>query len=124
MSDAVINAVCADMQGRSGVGIRKYGTTLADNPAGRRERIQHAYEEACDLAAYLKWELMRMDEDDVAARKVVTGWAPTPKMRWLIPSASAYSVQPGCARLQQEWKRRLVDKDQTEWRDVPWAEGL
>jgi len=51
--------VCEDIARRQGVGIKKYGTTLADNPAGRLERLQHAYEEALDLAAYLKWEIER-----------------------------------------------------------------
>lgn len=51
--------VCDLIAVRQGVGIAKYGTTLADNPAGRVERIQHALEEACDLAAYLQWELVR-----------------------------------------------------------------
>ena len=51
--------VCEDVVRRQGLGIEKYGTTLADNPAGRLERLQHAYEEALDLANYLKWEIER-----------------------------------------------------------------
>ena len=53
--------VCADIAARQAVGVRKYGVTLADNPAGRAERIRHAYEEALDLAAYLRWELDRAE---------------------------------------------------------------
>lgn len=49
--------VCADIAARQAVGVRKYGGTLADNQAGRVERIRHAYEEALDLAVYLRWEL-------------------------------------------------------------------
>lgn len=53
--------VCLDIAARQAVGVRKYGCTLADNPAGRAERIRHAYEEALDLAVYLRWELDRAE---------------------------------------------------------------
>lgn len=49
--------VCLDIAARQAVGLRKYGLTLEDNPAGRVERILHAYQEALDLAVYLRWEL-------------------------------------------------------------------
>ena len=48
-------------------------------------------------------------------------WQPTGRLRWAIPSAAAYSAQPSCARLQQEWvdvKWGAVRRA-TEWRDVP-----
>ena len=62
MSATVVEArVCADIAARQAVGVRKYGVTLAYNPAGRAERIRHAYEEALDLAAYLRWELDRAE---------------------------------------------------------------
>lgn len=51
--------LCARIASRQAVGIAKYGTTLEGNPAGRIERLRHALEEACDLAAYLEWELAR-----------------------------------------------------------------
>lgn len=60
MSPSGIEAkVCQDIAARQSLGVKKYGTTLADNPAGRLERLQHAYEEALDLACYLKWEIER-----------------------------------------------------------------
>jgi len=49
--------VCALIAARQSMGIAKYGGPLERNPAGRVERIRHALEEACDLAAYLQWEL-------------------------------------------------------------------
>lgn len=49
--------VCEDIAARQQMGIKKYGTTLADNPAAHVERLQHAYEEALDLANYLKWAI-------------------------------------------------------------------
>lgn len=55
--------VCEDIRQRQLVGIAKYRTTLEDNPAGRVERIRHAYEEALDLAVYLKWELEKAEEE-------------------------------------------------------------
>lgn len=54
--------VCADIARRQGLGVAKYGTTLADNPAGQRERLVHAYEEALDLCNYLRWEIARLDK--------------------------------------------------------------
>lgn len=49
--------VCLDIATRQAVGRKKYGMTLEDNPAGRVERIRHAYQEALDFALYLRWEL-------------------------------------------------------------------
>ena len=51
--------VCADIARRQQMGVKKYGTQLADNPAGEIERLQHAYEEALDLANYLKWQIVQ-----------------------------------------------------------------
>lgn len=46
--------VCDDIAARQKVGIRKYGTTVADNPLRLDEWLQHAYEETLDQAIYLK----------------------------------------------------------------------
>ena len=46
--------VCEDIAQRQQKGIVKYGTTVEDNPLTRKEWLQHAYEEALDLAVYLK----------------------------------------------------------------------
>lgn len=62
-SDAVVACVRADLLRRSLLGIKKYGTTIADNPADLEARLQHAYEEVLDLANYLKWALMKMKGD-------------------------------------------------------------
>ncbi len=60
----VVEAVCADLLRRSQLGIDKYGFTLSENPHGHDKRywLQHAYEEALDLANYLKCELMRIEK--------------------------------------------------------------
>lgn len=46
--------VCQDIAKRQAMGLKKYGTTVADNPLTKKQWIQHAYEEALDLAVYLK----------------------------------------------------------------------
>lgn len=60
--DPVVEAVRKDLLDRSNVGIAKYGTTLADNKGGMRYWLQHAYEEALDLANYLKKQIMEIDK--------------------------------------------------------------
>ena len=52
--------VCKDIAERQQKGIAKYGVTVADNPLSQREWHQHAYEEALDLAIYLKRSLAEM----------------------------------------------------------------
>jgi hypothetical protein len=58
--DIVVAAVRRDLLDRSLLGIKKYGTTLSDNQDDHVKRLQHAYEEALDLANYLKWSIMRL----------------------------------------------------------------
>lgn len=55
-SDPIVDAVCADLQARSAVGIQKYGLTLsaAIDTNSLMYWLQHAYEETLDRANYLK----------------------------------------------------------------------
>jgi len=53
-SSGVEAEVCADIERRQQLGIRKYGATVATNPLHLREWLQHAYEEHLDAAIYLK----------------------------------------------------------------------
>lgn len=46
--------VCADIARRQQLGIHKYGRTVADNPLALGAWLRHAYEEALDLAVYLR----------------------------------------------------------------------
>lgn len=46
--------VCVDIRYRQQMGVKKYGTTVATNPLTEEQWLQHAYEEALDLAIYLK----------------------------------------------------------------------
>lgn len=59
--DPIVEAVRADLLARSQVGIRKYGVTLAESPIQLRDWLQHAYEEALDMANYLKTAIIKLD---------------------------------------------------------------
>lgn len=53
--------VCEDIAKRQSLGIEKYGKTVEQNPLFLREWLQHAYEEALDLAIYLKRSIEELD---------------------------------------------------------------
>ncbi len=59
--DPVVERVRQRLHDRSQFGIVKYNTTLAENPAEEREILNHALEEALDLANYLTWRIMKLD---------------------------------------------------------------
>lgn len=46
--------VIDDIRKRQELGIKKYGTTVAQNALTHAQWLQHAYEEALDMAIYLK----------------------------------------------------------------------
>jgi len=54
MTTGIEAMVCADIEERQNKGIAKYGTTVQDNPLELKEWLQHGYEEALDMAIYLK----------------------------------------------------------------------
>lgn len=60
-------AVCDDIARRQQFGIAKYGQTVAANPLPLREWLQHAYEEALDLAVYLRRAIAEIDDAKGAA---------------------------------------------------------
>jgi hypothetical protein len=55
MIDTITESVINDLRSRSERGIKKYNTTLDQN--NKDDYMQHAYEEALDLAQYLKKEM-------------------------------------------------------------------
>ncbi len=59
--------VCDDIAERQAMGIRKYGTTVQDNPLPLADWLQHAYEEALDMAIYLKRAIVEQhkQQDDL-----------------------------------------------------------
>ena len=62
--DAVVEANRQLLLDRSNVGIDKYGVTLQNSGLGHRALLQHALEEALDLANYLQAEIMRYDNEE------------------------------------------------------------
>jgi hypothetical protein len=55
-------AVCEDIARRQQLGIKKYGTTVAENPLSLKQWLQHAYEESLDHAVYLKRAISEIKE--------------------------------------------------------------
>lgn len=53
-NDKIVESVVSDLRNRSKKGFTKYGTTLERKDLTKKEWLQHAYEEALDLANYLK----------------------------------------------------------------------
>jgi len=56
--------VCQDILARQQVGIRKYGTTVAQNPLELKQWLQHAYEECLDQAVYLRRAMEELKIDN------------------------------------------------------------
>ena len=50
----VNDRLIAELKQRRGMGLKKYGVLLKDAPLSRRQLLQHAKEEALDLAEYLQ----------------------------------------------------------------------
>lgn len=53
--------VCADIARRQAFGLNKYGVSVAENPLELRQWLQHAYEEALDMAIYLRRAIEEID---------------------------------------------------------------
>lgn len=62
-TDKVILAVMSDLNRRSIVGIKKYNTTLSDANLSHLDYLHHAYEEALDMANYLKGAIIKLNEN-------------------------------------------------------------
>jgi len=60
--------VCEDIAARQQMGIAKYKCTVEDSTD---DMLQHAYEEALDLAVYLKAEIKRKAIDDALFGHIV-----------------------------------------------------
>ena len=54
MTDPIVSAVKADLDARSARWQAKYATTLARHDLSLADWLNHAYEEALDMALYLK----------------------------------------------------------------------
>lgn len=58
------DSVCGDIQRRAALGLQKYGVTLERTDINLRGWLQHAYEEALDLACYLKRLMMELEKQE------------------------------------------------------------
>jgi len=59
IKDKITGIVIDDLISRSQCGLNKYNTTLHEND--HQNMLQHAYEEALDLAQYLKKEILTIN---------------------------------------------------------------
>ena len=57
--DTITVSVMEDLKLRANRGLKKYNTTLEEN--NHQNMLQHAYEEALDLAQYLKKEITTLN---------------------------------------------------------------
>lgn len=53
--------VISDIKARQELGLKKYGTTVANNKLTKKEWLQHLYEELLDAAIYAKRQLQEME---------------------------------------------------------------
>ena len=67
IKDKITIAVIDDLASRSERGYKKYGTTLNEND--HQNMLQHMYEEALDLAQYLKKEITTLNTIQDLAKK-------------------------------------------------------
>lgn len=58
--DAIVESVRQKLLDRSELGLKKYGTTLADSKEELLAKLVHAQEEAMDLANYLEWAIQEL----------------------------------------------------------------
>jgi predicted phage-related endonuclease len=59
IKDKITQSVINDLESRAERGLKKYNTTLGEN--NHQNMLQHAYEEALDLAQYLKKEITTLN---------------------------------------------------------------
>ena len=57
-------AVCNDIAMRQAMGIKKYGTTVSENPLTKAQWRQHLYEELLDAAIYCKRAIAEIDAQE------------------------------------------------------------
>lgn len=98
MKEETETLVCIDIGKRAVEGRCKYSTTVADNPLPLRQWLQHAYEEALDLAIYLRRAMQEMDGENKPAKK--------PKWR---PLESGEMIEDGDQLLGRDDRWRPTD---------------
>lgn len=54
MKSEIVKEMCADLERREGKGLKEYGCTVDRTDLSKLDWLTNAYEEALDLAVYLK----------------------------------------------------------------------
>ena len=62
VKDEVTKEVIMDLASRAKRGVEKYNTTLGEN--NHQNMLQHAYEEALDMANYLKRSIIEIENNE------------------------------------------------------------
>lgn len=130
MTGSVVDAVHADLDARRVVGIGQYGTEL--RPHNGRDALRDAYEEALDLACYLRQALMERDLDQPPEGRSDLDQPDAPPCvgqlqcgcgEWLGSSVAAICPQCGTMvyRLDQG---KLLDQSGQSLRDAGGAVGV
>jgi hypothetical protein len=100
MSDPIVAAVQADLGVRSALGQAKYRTTLARTDLGHAAWLQHAYEEALDMACYLKRAMYQLPDgaQEGGGHSLPAKTAPV----CVPPSSDAGPIPAACAPVGDE----------------------
>lgn len=108
MSDPIVEAVRKDLLDRSTTGIAKYGTTLARQDLRLVDWLRHAYEEALDLANYLKRSIVEIESRADGGADIVTRHMNIPGLPETSPGAHILPVDPAGEADIVEVERRLA----------------
>ena len=57
--------VCFDIANRQHFGLKKYGTTVEENPLSLREWLVHQYQELLDAAVYCRRAIEELDIEEL-----------------------------------------------------------
>jgi hypothetical protein len=93
---------------RSNLGIRKYGKTLAGNPLSHKQWLQHALEEALDLANYLQAEIMKIEQEEAAKAARGTPACTHRRQHWNLFGTRATCMDCGVTLEPAEYGRGIV----------------
>ena len=63
----ILYSIIDDLLDREDKGLKEYGTTMDRTDLSKQEWLQHAYEEALDLAIYLK-KIIKTKQNENAKR--------------------------------------------------------
>lgn len=70
-TDPVIEAVRERFHQRSQLGIQKYGTTLHENTADHRAKLEHILSELMDGCNYIMWAIMEIDKQKAGDQQYI-----------------------------------------------------